>query len=76
MRVDEDCALENSPAITNLLVDDFIISMKTTGGYASWLNGNNERHNIIIHNMARSGLLDNNHHLKMVLCSIDISRNI
>ena len=45
IRVDGDIALENSTDVTNLLVDDFKISMETTGGDVSWLNGKNERHN-------------------------------
>ena len=36
--------------------------METTGGYAYWINGNNERPNRIIHNMLRAGLNDGNHH--------------
>ena len=31
--------------------------METTGGDASWLNGKNLRHNIIIHNTEREALL-------------------
>ena len=57
VRFDEDGSLENSTYVTNKLVDDFNISMETTGGDASWLNGNNEPHNIKIHNMVRSGLI-------------------
>ena len=37
----EDGALEKSTDVTNLLVDDFRISMETTGGDASWINVNN-----------------------------------
>ena len=57
IRVDEDSALANSTDVTNLLVDEFKISMETTGGDAYWLNGKNERHNISIHNMVREYLL-------------------
>ena len=57
--MDKDGALENSTYVTNLLVDDFGISMETNVGDESWINVNNERQNRIIHNM-RSGLLDNN----------------
>ena len=53
MRVDEDGVLETLTGITNLLLDDFRISMETTGGDISWINGKNERHNRIIHNMVR-----------------------
>ena len=41
IRVDEDSVLENSTDVTKLLVDDFKISMETTGGDASWINGKN-----------------------------------
>ena len=58
VRVDEYFALEKSTDTTNLIVDDFKISMETTGGDASWINGNNERDNIIINNMIISVLLD------------------
>ena len=60
MRFDEDGALTNSIDANNLIVDDFSISMETTGGDTSCLNVNNERHNIIIHTMVISGLLDIN----------------
>ena len=39
--VDEYGALVNSTYVTNLRVDKFKISTETTGGDASWLNGNN-----------------------------------
>ena len=68
MRVDEDGALENSTDVTNLLVDDFNISMETTGGDASWLNKKYERHYITIHNIVRSGLLGGKQHGKN--CSV------
>ena len=58
MIVDGNVSLENSTDVTNLLVDDFKMSMETTGGNALWTNGNNERHNRSIHNMVRSGLHD------------------
>ena len=35
--------------------------METTGGDASWLNGNNLRHNRSIHNIVKAGLLDINY---------------
>ena len=41
VRVDEDSALSNSTDVTNLLIDKFKTSSETTGGDASWLNGNN-----------------------------------
>ena len=48
--------------------------METTGGDASWLNGENKEHNRNIQNMVISGLLDSNQHIKMVLCSRYVSR--
>ena len=33
MKIDEDGTLKISIDVTNLLVDDFNISMETTGGY-------------------------------------------
>ena len=53
MRVDEDGALEKSTYVTNILVDEFNISMENTGGYASSLNGKNKIHTRIIHSMVR-----------------------
>ena len=64
VRFYEDSALENSIDVTNLLIEEFKISMETTGGGASWINGMNERHNRSIHNMVRSGLLGINQHEK------------
>ena len=64
VRVDEYSALENSTDVTNLLDDEFKISMKNTGGDAYWINGKNEIHKKSIHNMVREGLLDNNHNEK------------
>ena len=56
--VDEDGALENSTDVTNLLFDDFNISMENTVGDASWINVNNGIHNRSIHNMVRAGLIN------------------
>ena len=41
VRVYEDGTLAKSIDFTNLLVDDLIISIETTGSDAFWLNGNN-----------------------------------
>ena len=38
VRVDEDGALENSTYITNLLVDELIISVEAIVDNTSWLN--------------------------------------
>ena len=67
MRVAEDGTLENSTDITNLLVYDYNISIENTGGDASWINGKNERHIIIIINMVIAGLIEINKHENMVL---------
>ena len=64
MRVDEDGTFLNSTDVTNFLVDDLRICMKITDGDSSWLNGNNEQHNRIIHNMVIEGLLGINQHEK------------
>ena len=64
VRFDEDSALSNSTDVTNLLINEFKISMETTGGDAFWINGKNEIHNKSIHNMVRSGLIDSNQHEK------------
>ena len=62
VRVDEDHAIDKSADITNLLVDKFRNSMENTDVDASWINGNNERHNRIIHKMVRTGIFDSNQH--------------
>ena len=62
MIVDEDGSLVKSTDVTNLLVDYFRMSMESTGGDASWINVNNERHNKSIHKMFRAGLIDSNQH--------------
>ena len=60
MIVDECGALENSTDVTNIIFDELIIHMENTGGDTSWINRNNERHNIRIQNMVRAGLIENN----------------
>ena len=60
MRVDEYGALVNSTYVTNLIVDDFNISMENTGGGASWINIKNEQNNRSINKMVRACLLDSN----------------
>ena len=73
MRVDEDGALGNSTYVNNLLVDEFNISIETTCGDSSWINGKNEIHNISIHNMVRAGLLDSNQHANKWCCEAETS---
>ena len=62
VRVYKYSELANSIDVKNLLVDEFKISMETTGDDASRINVNNERHNISIRNMVRAYILDRNHH--------------
>ena len=64
VRIYEDGALENSTDVTNLLVDNLNIYLLNIGGGSSWINGKNEIHNINIHNMVISGLLEINQHSK------------
>ena len=73
IRVDEDSVLANSKDITNLLVDDFKISMETNSGDASWINIRNERHNRSIHNAVIADLLDIDQHENKWCCAAEIS---
>ena len=57
-------ALENPIDGTNLRVEEFGIAMETTAVDASWINGNNERHNRTIHNMVIAYLIGINSHEK------------
>ena len=72
-RVDEDSALANLTDVTNLLVDEFKISMETTGVDEYWINGKNEIHNISIHNMVKAALLVSNQHESKWCCASEIS---
>ena len=76
MRINEDGTLEKSTDVTNLLNYDLIITMETTGGDSSWINGKNERHNRSINIMVISGLIDSNQHEKMVLYRINKRRSL
>ena len=76
VRVDGDFALENSKYVTNLLVEELKTPMENTGGDAYWINGKNERYNIIIHNMLRSGLLDSYQHEKKWCCATETSAEV
>ena len=76
IRVDEYSALVNSIDVKNLLIDELKISMETTVGDASWINGNNERHNRSIHNMLRAGLLDINYHENKWCFSVKTSAEV
>ena len=72
MIVDEDLPQEKSTDVTDFLVDEFNISLKTTSGDASCLNGNNESHNRSIHNMVISDLLGINQHENKWCCEAEI----
>ena len=50
--------------------------METTGGYASRINGKNERHNGSIHNMVRAGHIDINQHRNKRCCAAEISAEL
>ena len=71
IRVDEYDALEKSTDFTNLLVEEFKISIKTTDGDASWLNGKNAIHNRSIQNILRSGLLHSNKHANKLCYAVE-----
>ena len=47
--------------------------MENNGGDASWIDGNNERHNRIIQKMAISDLLQSNQHENIWCCAADTS---
>jgi len=57
IRVDEDGALANSSEFCDFLLQRHI-SLETTGGYASFLNGKVERHHRTIAQMVRAMLLN------------------
>ena len=69
--VEKDCALENSTDFTNLIVDDFNISMENTGVDDSWINGKNERQIIIIQIMVRIGIIESNRHENKWYCEVE-----
>ena len=62
---------ENSTVITDLLADEFNISLKTNGRDVSWLTGKNEHHNISIHSVVRSSLLGSNQHENKWCCAAE-----
>ena len=76
VRVDEDIALASSTDVTNLLVDEFKISVETTGGDAYGINGKNGRYNRSIQNMVISDLLDINQHGNKWCCAAEISAEV
>ena len=50
--------------------------METTGGDAYWIDGKNERHNRIIHNMVRSVLININQHTIKWCCAEETSAEV
>ena len=68
--------LANSTDVTNLLVDEFKISMETTSGDASLLDENNERQKISIQNMLRAYILDSNQTENKWCCAARISAEV
>ena len=76
LRVDKDSALENSKYVTYLLVDEFRISMETSGGDISWINRKNERHNRSINYMVSKALLDSDQHENKWCCAAEISAEV
>jgi len=51
IHVDEDGALAHSLEFTNFLNNEALVTLETTGGYASFLNGKVECHPCSIANM-------------------------
>ena len=45
--------------------------METNGGDDSWINGNNEQHNIIIQNMIIAGLIGSNQNENKCFCEAE-----
>ena len=60
MRFDKDGTLEKTTYVNGLIVDEFNAALETTGGYASRINGNNERQSSSIKKMVRAYLLNGN----------------
>ena len=50
--------------------------MENTGEDASWINGNNERHNRSIQNMVISGLIDSDQHANKWCCTAETSSEV
>ena len=63
IRVDEGGELSRSTDFCKKLLQ-FNITMETTGGFSSWLNGKVERHHQTITNMCNSDLFDSGHNNK------------
>ena len=58
IRTDEDGVLARDTDFCALLLKDYNITLQTTGGYSSWINGKAEKHIQTIVNMMRSMLYD------------------
>ena len=76
MIFDEDGTQKQSTDVTDLLVDEFNISLKTTGGDASWINGKNECHTRSIHNTFIAALLYSNQHENNVCSTAETSAEV
>ena len=76
MIVDKDGTLEKQSDVIYLLFDEFNLSLETTGGDTSWLNGKNKHHNIIIHNIVRSCLIISNQHKNKWCCASETSAEV
>ena len=61
VRIDEDGALARSSEFTTFLRDEAHVTMETTGGYSSFLNGKAERPHRTLANMVRCMLLNSGH---------------
>jgi hypothetical protein len=58
IRVDAECALARSSAFTTFIKDEEQLNLETTGGYASFINGEVERPNHTLAERARCMLLN------------------
>ena len=63
MRFGEDSSLVKFTELTNLLVDEFNLSLETNGGDSPCHNGENDHYNIMTHNMVILALIYNNQHV-------------
>ena len=73
---DEYGALANSKHVTNLLVDDFNMSIENNGSNESYINGKIERHNRSINNMVRAGIIGSNKNGKKWCCAAETSAEV
>ena len=62
--------------MTDLFVDEFNITLETTGGDSSRLNGEYKFHNISVHKMFISALVGINQHAKKWCCASETSDEV